>query len=86
MVPSYDGGKFPLSTYLADRVRRLLADPRHWARLPDQVSDWLRIQSEVSVVPAPTRSWSRPSRAGSGIISCAIPSRGGSRIRASACC
>jgi ATP-dependent Lhr-like helicase len=53
MVPSYDGGKFPLSTYLADRVRRLLADRRHWARLPDQVSDWLRIQSEVSVVPGP---------------------------------
>jgi ATP-dependent Lhr-like helicase len=52
-VPSYDGGKFPLSTYLADRVRRLLADRRHWARLPDQVSDWLRIQSEVSVVPGP---------------------------------
>ena len=52
-VPSYDGGKFPLSTYLADRVRRLLAEPRHWARLPDQVSDWLRIQSEVSVVPGP---------------------------------
>jgi ATP-dependent Lhr-like helicase len=50
-VPSYDGGKFPLSTYLADRVRRLLADEDHWERLPDQVSDWLRIQSEVSVVP-----------------------------------
>ena len=27
-VPSYDGGKFPLSTYLADRVRDLLADPQ----------------------------------------------------------
>ena len=52
-VPSYDGGKFPLSTYLADRVRRLLADRSHWARLPDPVSDWLRIQSEVSVVPGP---------------------------------
>jgi ATP-dependent Lhr-like helicase len=52
-VPSYDGGKFPLSTYLADRVRKLLADRGHWARLPDQVSDWLRIQSEVSVVPGP---------------------------------
>ena len=25
----------------------------HWARLPEQVSDWLRIQSEVSVVPGP---------------------------------
>jgi ATP-dependent Lhr-like helicase len=34
-------------------VRRLLADRRHWARLPDQVSEWLRIQSEVSVVPGP---------------------------------
>ena len=52
-VPAYDGGKFPLSTYLADRVRRLLADPAHWPRLPDQVSDWLRIQAEVSVVPGP---------------------------------
>jgi ATP-dependent Lhr-like helicase len=52
-VPSYEGGKFPLSTYLADRVRRLLADPAHWSRLPDQVSDWLRIQAEVSVVPGP---------------------------------
>ena len=52
-VPSYEGGKFPLSTYLADRVRRLLADPRHWARLPAQVSDWLRLQSEASIVPGP---------------------------------
>ena len=52
-VPSYDGGKFPLSTYLADRVRRLLADEDHWKRLPEQVSDWLRLQSEVSVVPGP---------------------------------
>ena len=27
-VPTYDGGKFPLSTYLAERVRKLLADPQ----------------------------------------------------------
>ena len=51
-VPSYEGGKFPLSTYLAERVRSMLADPaRHWSRLPDQVSDWLRLQAELSVVP-----------------------------------
>ena len=31
-VPSYEGGKFPLSTYLADRVRGILADHRHLAR------------------------------------------------------
>jgi ATP-dependent helicase Lhr and Lhr-like helicase len=53
MVPSYEGGKFPLSTYLAERVRKLLADPYHWRRLPDQVSDWLRVQADVSMVPGP---------------------------------
>ena len=29
-VPSYMGGKFPLSTYLAERVRKLLDDKRAW--------------------------------------------------------
>jgi ATP-dependent Lhr-like helicase len=52
-VPAYEGGKFPLSTYLADRVRRLLAEPGSWSRLPDQVSDWLRFQADVSIVPGP---------------------------------
>jgi ATP-dependent Lhr-like helicase len=52
-VPAYEGGKFPLSTYLAERVRKLLAQPRDWTRLPDQVSDWLRLQAEYSVVPGP---------------------------------
>ena len=50
-VPSYMGGKFPLSTYLAERVRKLLDDPRAWGALPDQVRDWLRLQAEVSQVP-----------------------------------
>ena len=36
-VPSYMGGKFPLSTYLAERVRNLLADKRAWSALPEQV-------------------------------------------------
>ena len=52
-IPSYEGGKFPLSTYLASRVRDLLADPDHWSVLPEQVADWLRFQSDVSVVPGP---------------------------------
>jgi ATP-dependent Lhr-like helicase len=52
-VPAYDGGKFPLSTYLAERVRKLLAEPYAWPRLPSQVSDWLRLQAEFSVVPGP---------------------------------
>ncbi|UFZ08528.1 ligase-associated DNA damage response DEXH box helicase [Bradyrhizobium ontarionense] len=51
-VPSYMGGKFPLSTYLADRVRGLLDDRRAWSALPEQVRDWLLLQKDVSRVPA----------------------------------
>ena len=50
-VPSYMGGKFPLSTYLAERVRKLLADRRAWKALPDQVRDWLSLQAQLSRVP-----------------------------------
>ena len=50
-VPVYAGGKFPLSTYLADQVRSMLADPDRWRALPEQVADWLRIQEEKSVLP-----------------------------------
>ncbi|MBR1143625.1 ligase-associated DNA damage response DEXH box helicase [Bradyrhizobium sp. AUGA SZCCT0431] len=51
-VPSYMGGKFPLSTYLAERVRKLLDDKRAWNALPDQVRDWLSLQRHFSRVPA----------------------------------
>jgi ATP-dependent Lhr-like helicase len=50
-VPSYMGGKFPLSTYLAERVRNLLDDKRAWSGLPEQVRDWLSLQREISQVP-----------------------------------
>jgi ATP-dependent helicase Lhr and Lhr-like helicase len=50
-VPSYMGGKFPLSTYLAERVRGLLADKRAWNGLPDQVREWLSLQAHLSRVP-----------------------------------
>lgn len=51
-VPSYMGGKFPLSTYLAERVRGLLDNQKAWKGLPDQVRDWLTLQSKASRVPA----------------------------------
>jgi ATP-dependent helicase Lhr and Lhr-like helicase len=50
-VPSYPGGKFPLSTHLASRVRGMLADASSWGHLPAPVSDWLQLQSEHSHVP-----------------------------------
>src|SRR6516225_8711802 len=51
-VPAYAGGKFPLSTYLAERVRKLLDDRRAWKALPEQVRDWLLLQRDFSRVPA----------------------------------
>lgn len=50
-VPSYAGGKFPLSTYLAARVRAILADHSAWQALPVQVRDWLKIQEWRSLLP-----------------------------------
>lgn len=51
-IPSYAGGKFPLSTHLAERVRHMIADPRQWAALPVPVSEWLTLQADRSEIPA----------------------------------
>lgn len=52
-IPSYAGGKFPLSTFLAARVRRMLHEPAHQKALPQQVREWIGMQERRSVVPAP---------------------------------
>lgn len=52
-IPSYAGGKFPLSTFLADRVRHMLHDPKRQKALPGQVRDWIKMQKRRSLVPAP---------------------------------
>jgi ATP-dependent Lhr-like helicase len=50
-IPVYAGGRLPLSTYLADRVRAILADPDQWDGLPPDVHEWLRLQQWRSVMP-----------------------------------
>jgi ATP-dependent helicase Lhr and Lhr-like helicase len=50
-IPSYAGGKFPLSTHLAARVRKMIASPAVWGGLPGQVGDWLSMQRIKSVLP-----------------------------------
>ena len=52
-IPSYAGSKFPLSTFLAARVRQILADPAGWDRLPMGAASWLRQQRQRSLIPAP---------------------------------
>ncbi|TVR05886.1 MAG: ligase-associated DNA damage response DEXH box helicase [Salinarimonadaceae bacterium] len=50
-IPSYAGGKFPLSTFLAERVRGYLAEPESWARLPAQLVELLESQRRRSLLP-----------------------------------
>ncbi|MCB1428613.1 MAG: ligase-associated DNA damage response DEXH box helicase, partial [Nitratireductor sp.] len=50
-IPYYAGGKFPLSTYLAEQVRTMLAEPERWNSLPAQVGEWLAIQKAKSILP-----------------------------------
>ncbi len=52
-IPTYNGGKFPLTTFLADRVRKIIHDPAQWAGLPDPVREWFEIQALRSVIPPP---------------------------------
>ena len=75
--PAYDGGKFPLSTYLADRVRRMLAEPHELAALPEQVREWLDIQQWRSLrAGASAICWSRRSRAPSKFYLVCYPFEG----------
>jgi ATP-dependent Lhr-like helicase len=52
-IPSYNGGKFPLSTFLAQRVREMVSAPDDWHKLPEPVQEWLKIQEWRSVIPKP---------------------------------
>lgn len=53
-VPSWAGGKFPLSTFLAARVRAMIANPRQWPDLHPQLREWLELQRAFSAIPAAT--------------------------------
>jgi ATP-dependent Lhr-like helicase len=84
-IPAYAGGKFPLSTFLAERVRAILADPFEWDRLPGQVTDWLLWQRRKSVVPGPRDLLVETFPRGGRYYMTCFPSRAGSRTRRSAC-
>jgi ATP-dependent helicase Lhr and Lhr-like helicase len=52
-VPTWGGGKFPLSTFLAAGVRAMIADEDGWPALHPQVHEWLAIQKLKSMIPQP---------------------------------
>jgi len=51
MMPSWGGSKFPLSTYLAGRVRAMMHDEAEWPALPADVQEWLGYQKVRSIIP-----------------------------------
>lgn len=51
-VPSYNGGKFPLTAFLAGRVRQMIHRRETWHTLPGPVREWFEIQAERSEIPA----------------------------------
>jgi len=50
-VPAYAGGRMPLTTNLANRVRTMLQDPSTWGAFPEPVQEWLGMQKKVSRLP-----------------------------------
>ncbi|MDB5393633.1 MAG: lhr [Rhodospirillales bacterium] len=52
-VPAYAGGRLPLTTHLAERVRDMLANPAAWTDMPRDVREWLELQRCASVMPDP---------------------------------
>jgi ATP-dependent Lhr-like helicase len=50
-VPTYVGGRMPLSTNLARRVRELFNAPERWGIMPDDVHEWLAWQAVRSALP-----------------------------------
>jgi ATP-dependent Lhr-like helicase len=54
-IPSYMGARIPISSHLADRVQRLLADRSQWGAFPDDVREWLEVQDWRSRLPEPGR-------------------------------
>ncbi len=84
-VPAYSGGQMPLSTFLADGVRALLARPDEWGALPRDVREWLDLQARFSTIPPRTGCLSSTSSSTGSTARCSTPSRGGALTRRSAC-
>ena len=75
-IPIYAGGKFPITSFLADGVRSLLADDRRWTKLPDQVADWLRVQKEALDHPEAEPASRRDLSARRALLHGLLPVRG----------
>ncbi len=54
-IPSYAGGKMPLSSKLSERVLSIINDKEKWKKLPTDVIKWLDLQKKKSLLPPKDR-------------------------------
>ncbi|MEE4209095.1 MAG: ligase-associated DNA damage response DEXH box helicase [Parvularcula sp.] len=52
-IPSWQGSKFPLSSFLAARVRTIVSEAELRQSLPGPVREWLNLQERKSYLPKP---------------------------------
>ena len=76
-VPAYEGGKFPLSTYLADRVRRHAGRSAAMAApAASRCANGCASSNGARWCPASATCWSRPSRAATNSTCVCYPFEG----------
>ena len=85
-IVTYGGQRMSMSTHLANRVRHMLADRNDWHRFPDDVSEWLEVQSRAlgAARAAPAAGRDLPARRAS-ISWSPTASKAGTRTSRSAC-
>ena len=50
-IPSFVGGRLPISETLADEVRKILENEGNWKNFDNEINYWLKRQSNVSGIP-----------------------------------
>ena len=50
-IPSYAGGRMPLTSELASQVKKLISKKQSLNSYPEQIKDWLILQSQKSILP-----------------------------------
>ena len=50
-IPSYAGGRMPLSTQLSTNVKKIINKESIWNSFPKEVRDWLHLQKKKSSIP-----------------------------------
>ena len=50
-IPSYAGGRMPLTSELASQVKKLISKKKSLESYPEQIKDWLILQSQKSILP-----------------------------------